>query len=137
MPTTPGLGALLPPTQASGVEAGKWAVRAMAVLPGKNHVSGDDEQALGAGVLQFPGAGVRRGFAIDQARTKEDVGRRSVRKDESVRQEPGRHPADIEGPGPGLLVDTRVAGDEHSQRRDAGSFFTNVWHMILLAAQPG
>src|SRR5512137_2310082 len=40
MPTTPGLGALLPPTQAIGVDGGKWAVRAIAVLPGKNQVSG-------------------------------------------------------------------------------------------------
>ncbi len=40
MPTTPGLGALLPPTQAIGVDGGKWAVKARADLPGKNQVSG-------------------------------------------------------------------------------------------------
>ena len=103
----------------------------MAVFPGKEPGVGDDDDGPDAGLVHLPGPAVGRGFAVDEPRAGEEVGRGAVGEAQALGQQGGGHPADVEGPCPGLLVDARVARDEDAQGGRAGSFLSRVGHDSL------
>ena len=92
---------------------------------------GDDEEGVDAGFLHLPGPQVGRALAVDQARTGEDVGRGAVGQAQAPGQQGGRHLADVERPGPRLVVDPGIAGDEDAQGGRAGPFLSRIGHDSL------
>ena len=92
---------------------------------------GDDEDGPGAGLQHLAGRGVGRALAVDELGAGEDVGDGAVGQAQALGQQGGRHPADVEGPGPRFLVDARVAGDEDAQGGRAGFLLSRIGHDFL------